>query len=138
MGPMTVGPMTDRVPSLEEELKGLAGKLISVASEQLGVTLGYDAESVAWADGFIERQRLRFPGSEADGLVNIIGAFLGECIIARYGGGWREQEGAPGVFFDDENAVFPFAKVRKQFDNGREGGDSIESLYRTIGPVFKR
>lgn len=115
----------------------LAEKLIAQLSSSAGFELGYDARSVAWVDGFIERQRVRYVGAEADGLVNVIGSFVGECVIRNYGGRWREnEEGAWGVYFDDENAAFPFAKVRKQFDNGREAGDSVESFYRAIGAVF--
>jgi len=43
-----------------------------------------------------------------------------------------------GVFFDDSNAVFPFAKVSKQFENGHDGGDSISSFFEVIGPVFRK
>jgi hypothetical protein len=123
---------------LEEQFGELAEKLISTLSAQSGVELGYDGLSVEWVDGFIERQRVRFPGAAADGLVNVIGAFVGECVIANYGGRWREDEHGWGVFFDDGNAAYPFAKVRKQFDNGREGGDSVHSFYETIGVLFKR
>ena len=42
------------------------------------------------------------------------------------------------MFFDDSNAVFPFAKVSKQFQNGRDGGDSIFSFFEVISPVFRK
>ena len=124
--------------SLEEKFRELAERLISTMAAQSGVELGYDGPSVEWVDGFIERQRGRFPGAEADGLVNVIGAFVGECVIANYGGRWRESEYGWGVYFDDGNAAYPFAKVRKQFDNGREGGDSVHSFYETIGVIFDK
>jgi hypothetical protein len=124
--------------NLEEKFRELAEKLISTLSAQSGVTLGYDGPSVEWVDGFIERQRVRFPGAEADGLVNVIGAFVGECVMANYGGRWRRDEHGWGVFFDDGNAAYPFANVRKQFDNGREGGDSVHSFYETIGVIFNK
>ena len=124
---------------MEEVFKELAEKLISTMSAQSGVELGYDAASVEWVDGFIERQRVRLQGDEARGLINVIGAFVGECVVANYGGSWRADEGgAWGVYFDDGNAAFPFAKVRKQFDNGREGGDSVHSFYSTIPYLFLR
>ena len=123
--------------SLEEKFKELAEKVIKTLSERAGVELGYDGPSVEWVDGFIERQRGRFPGAAADGLVNVIGAFVGECVIANHGGRWRRDEHGWGVFFDDGNAAYPFAKVRKQFDNGREGGDSIHSFYQTIPAILR-
>lgn len=123
---------------MEEEFKRLADDMIRTLRSQTGVELKYDAESVAWLDGFIERQRESFPGDEAEGLVIVIGSFLGECVIANFGGRWsdREDEGWC-VVFDEGTAVFPFNKTRKQFANGREGGDSIESFYNVV-PVVVR
>jgi len=68
----------------------------------------------------------------------MIGCYLGECIIKTYGGTWKLHEGQWGVFFDDSNAVFPFAKVSKQFQNGHDGGDSIFSFFEVISPVFRK
>lgn len=73
------------------------------------------------------------------GLTTSIGSFLGECIIANYGGQWRESEGSWGVFFSERNdrsAAFPFNKVRKQLLNGAD--DSILSFYDVIPIVFDK
>ena len=123
---------------MEERFREMAEKLIATMGAQSGLELGYDDASVEWVDGFIERQRVRFSGDEAQGLVNVIGAFLGECVIANDGGRWREDEYGWGVFFDDGNAAYPFTKVRKQFDHGREGGDSVHSFYETTGVLLKQ
>ena len=48
------------------------------------------------------------------------------------------MEGAWGVLFGEGNTAYPFAKVRKQFDHGREGGDSVHSFYRVIPVIFAR
>jgi len=104
----------------------------------LGPRFGYNRESVAWVEGFVEQER-RKPDITHDSeakLVQIIASYLGECIIRVHGGLWREHEGTWGVFFDDANAVFPFHKVRKQFQHGLEGGDSILSFFDLIGPVI--
>ncbi|MGH9604143.1 MAG: hypothetical protein ACRD3N_00440, partial [Terracidiphilus sp.] len=88
----------------------------------LGERFGYNRASVEWVDGFIERGR---EGSKIEsGLVQVLGSYLGECIIHVYGGSWREHEGNWGVFFDNSNAVFPFSKVQKQIESGRASGDS--------------
>ncbi len=58
-----------------------------------------------------------------------------ECIRHKYGGRWAEHDGHYAIEFDDRNAVFPFSKVAKQFENGQE--DSIESLFTLIPLVFK-
>lgn len=101
---------------------------------------GYNSESVEWVEGFIERLRSNGDMSpeKTHRLVQVYGSYLGECIIHCYGGEWRESEGTFGVFFDDDNAAFPFAKVEKQFNNGAEVGDSISSFYRCIPLLFKR
>lgn len=105
-------------------------------SQVSGSDFGYDAQSVAWLDGYIERQRVRadITPQTIDGLVNVFGSYLGECIIACYGGYWEEENGQWRVSFDRDNAANPFAKVRKQFQNGSE--DSIKSFFEVIPVLF--
>lgn len=122
---------------MKETFEQQAAFLVSTLSKDGVVELGYDDASVEWVDGFVERQRARGDASLAQGLTNVVGAYLGECIIRNYGGQWRaDDDGAWGVFFDTQNAAFPFTKVAKQFANGAE--DSIYSFYRTIPIVFGR
>jgi hypothetical protein len=100
-----------------------------------GVNLTFDRESVAWTDAFIERLRPAIDETMIRDLSVTMGAFLGECIRTSYGGEWRRNEdGDWGIYFDDSNAIFPFAKVQKQFQNGSE--DSILSFYEIISLVF--
>src|SRR4026209_534921 len=104
---------------MPKEFTTLANTLIGTASDKLGVQLTLDSESVKWLDGYIERIRPGMDESQIQGLSNTIGAFLGECIIANCGGSWRQaDDGSWGVFFDDKNVVFPFAKAYKQLANG--------------------
>ena len=114
-----------------DKLKALAEKV----KEQL--SLSYDEESVKFLEGLIERVKPEFKGSEANGLVNSIGAFLGECIIINYGGQWSidEETQRACIIFDQQNKIFPFSKTAKQFANGLE--DSIYSFYTVIPTVFK-
>jgi hypothetical protein len=119
---------------MEEQIKGLAQNLIATLSEMLGVELTYDRASVEWTDGYIERIRPTLDKSSVDGLANSIGSFLGECIIANHGGVWREADGTWGIYFDEKNAAYPFAKAQKHLLNG--GGDSILSFYDVIPVVF--
>jgi hypothetical protein len=121
---------------MEEQIKELARTFISRCSEKLGVNLEYDRASVEWVDGYIERVRPHLDEPSIDGLASWIGSFLGECIIANYGGEWRESDVMWGVFFseaNDKNAAFPFNKVRKQLSNGAT--DSILSFYDVIPVV---
>jgi hypothetical protein len=108
----------------------------------LGEQFGYNLESLQYVEGFIERQRTRAGVDEAtiDRWVQVLGSFLGECVIHTYGGEWRENQGRWGIFFseaNDRNAAFPFAKVQKQFANGLESGDSIVSFFRVLPVILK-
>jgi len=103
------------------------------------VEFGYNAPSVWWLDGYIERQRERPESNDnefVEGLVSVLGSWLGECIIACYGGEWAEIDGGWGVRFDESNAAFPFSKVRKHFRNG--SSDSVWSFFETIPIVFSK
>ena len=114
----------------------LVDKFRSVSD--LGIRFGYNRESIEWVQGFIERERNTRNSSSniPETLIQVIGSYLGECVVHTYGGAWREHEGTWGVFFDDSNAVFPFNKVRKQFENGLSAGDSILGFYDVIGPAI--
>ena len=123
-----------------EDLAGIQANAQMVV-EQFGGSsdlehFGFDALSVQWVDGFIERQRVREDvGPEFVGkMVSVLGSYLGECIIRSYGGKWTVGEEGWRVEFDEKNAAFPFAKVEKQFRNGAE--DGIHSFFTAIPLVF--
>ena len=121
---------------IRDTAKSAVGRFASLS--KLGAEFEYNRKSVEWVEEFIEHQRLRKDITEDDieGLVQLVGAYLGECVIHTYGGAWREHDGTWGVFFNDSNAAFPFNKVRKQFDNGVSGGDSILSFFDVIPQVL--
>ena len=101
------------------------------------LNLKYDATSVKFIEGFIERNKSSITKEESKGLINSLGSFLGQCIIENYGGQWQldNDTGSVAIVFDDNNKAYPFAKVSKQFDNGLE--DSVYSFYNVIPTVFK-
>jgi len=119
-----------------EKIQANAELVIQIMREKVGVELSYDEESVKWIDGYIERNRASLAPATRDQIISVLGSFLGECIRRRFGGEWREVDGRWGIAFGPRTFVFPFAKVAKQFENGRDGGDSIYSLYSTVGPLF--
>jgi hypothetical protein len=122
---------------MEDEIRANAELVIEQLRPLSGIEFGYNVESVAWVDGFIERQRNRsdLDKNTMNDLVNTLGSFLGECIIRCFGGSWYNKEGEWCVRFDSENAVYPFNKVHKQFANGP--GDSIKSFFDLIPVMFK-
>lgn len=103
------------------------------------IDFGYTRESVEWLEGYIER--LRNSGQFDDPqmknrLTSVFGSFLGECVVRCYGGRWKQHDGVWCVAFDDDNSVFPFAKVAKQIEYGLE--DGIASFFNVIPTIFKR
>jgi len=116
---------------LRDEFKRLARLVIDTFPSEAGLILRYDEQSMEYLDGYISRNRAAIQKTDGQyqGAVNMIGSFLGEAVIANFGGQWKQSEtGAWGVYFDDKNAVFPFVKVAKAF--GPEGEfDSIASFY---------
>jgi hypothetical protein len=122
---------------MEAHLKANAEMTIQQLRPLSGIDFGYNGESVAWLEGYLER--LRRSGSleseeMKDRLTGVLGSFLGECIIRCHGGVWAQRDGAWCAAFDEKNAAFPFAKVRKQMDHGVE--DGIGSFFHTIPLVF--
>jgi hypothetical protein len=125
---------------MENQIKANAEFMVQKLGTTSGINFGYNRESVEWLEGYIER--LRESGTLVDEaakqkFANIFGSFLGECIVRCYGGSWAERSGSWAVAFDDQNCVFPFAKVMKQIENGRGAGDGIGGFFTFIPEVFK-
>jgi hypothetical protein len=94
-------------------------------------------ESIGYLDEFLERQAALVTDSEAsiNKFVSLIGAYLGECIIAKYGGEWQESgQGVSIVIKTDSQHHFlqPFHKVYKRISNGME--DSLGVYFTEFIP----
>ncbi|HUS36496.1 MAG TPA: hypothetical protein VM680_14185 [Verrucomicrobiae bacterium] len=102
------------------------------------IDFGYNAASIEWLEGYIER--LRTSGEYEDEatkekLISVFGSFVGECIVRCYGGEWTtDKDGNWSVRFGD-NFAFPFTKVTKQIENGLE--DGIGGFFRAIPLLCK-
>lgn len=125
---------------IEDQIKANADLVIAKLGPLSDIDFGLNHESVVWVAGFIERQRQRddIDADTIDGLVEVLGSFLGECMVANYAGQWQEADGRWGVQLKSKVTAFPFSKVRKQFDNGIEGGDNIASFYEDFPFIAKR
>jgi hypothetical protein len=124
-------------PTLPETFRSNAESVIKMFHAEVDVSLSYDQQSVAWIDGYIERNRKTMDEKTIQWFVWALGAYLGESIIRVFGGEWKQINGIWGIAFDERNAAFPFAKVHKQIRNGHEGGDSVASFFNSIGGLFK-
>jgi hypothetical protein len=118
-----------------DRIRANAALVVKTFGENNDVHLDYDADSVAWVDGYIERNRQGWDEQTAENLSNVLGSFLGECIRRNYGGEWTMTENGIGVAVDEKNVVFPLHKAKKQIRNGSE--DSIASFYQIIPVIFK-
>jgi hypothetical protein len=98
-----------------------------------GIAFGLNRQSVEWVDGFIERQRMRDDLTDEfiARTVNVLGSFIGECVIAHTDGAWAwiEEQQTIGVRFPSGSCTFPFTKVHKQYLNGNAEGDSISGFF---------
>ena len=100
-------------------------------SEQVGVTLDLNSESIERIDGYINRYGVKlYALKKGDGIVDLFGSFLGETIIKVYGGEWRLNKDKLGIRFDNNSWAFPFAKTYKHFENGPE--DSMYSFFKIV------
>lgn len=115
-------------------LRETADSFIASAAESMGVNLAYDEESLKWVDDFLSRTREEYSEEQRERLAAMVGSYLGECIIKNLGGAWDLDEYGWAVYFDEENAVYPFSKTWKHLENGPD--DSIYSLYTTIPVLF--
>ncbi len=112
------------------KIRANAAMAVERFRELSGASFGFDASSVGWVEGFIDRTRPQVGEEGAAGLVSVIGSYLGEAIIANTGGTWGEDDvGGLGVRFANGDTVYPFAKAWKQFEGGVDGGESILSFY---------
>ena len=102
--------------------------MVSTLHAPGGGPLRFDSASVDQVELLIEQSRAK--PSLWPGLVNAFGAFLGECIAQATAGVWTWDESLEdwSIRFDNGTAVYPFAKVQKQFENGLDG-DGISGFY---------
>lgn len=112
-----------------------AALVTSICTNLTGTDFDFGVQSVTRVDGYIERlRRAALSTAARDELVAYLGAFLGEAIIARYGGAWAADKYGWHIRFDEENRAYPFSKTEKHFRFGAE--DSILVFYRSIAAFW--
>ncbi|HET7461923.1 MAG TPA: hypothetical protein VFJ82_11775 [Longimicrobium sp.] len=108
-----------------------AAELFANLSRDAGRELTYDDAGVAWADQYVEAVR---PVESEDQLrvhTALVGAFLGEALLARHGGAWVDDEGEWAVELADGTRLHPFRAAMAQLREGSEGGESILTVFRS-------
>src|SRR5579864_9312670 len=103
-----------------KEFQRAADYFIENHREQSGLGAGfwYNPQSLKWVDNYIQQYfagRL-LPSDELfNGMVHLVGAYFGECLITVYGGKWEKSEKDWGININNSCTFFPFAKVAKHF-----------------------
>jgi hypothetical protein len=121
---------------MEQHIYANAALVLQTAQKELGADIGYDIAGVKWLNEYINDIYLTTSDELKEKLVSRLGSYLGECIRQNYGGNWVEDsEYGWSVKFSEGNSVFPFTKVEKHLDLGKE--ESVLSLYTSIPVLFK-
>jgi hypothetical protein len=107
-----------------ESLRETADRLASVVAANGGPT-EYGEAMVAFVHEFVENAR---PVGDdlLDQYTALVGAVLGESLIAAHGAAWSDATGAWSVRVDGED-VYPFAAARRQLE-----GEADESILATF------
>lgn len=95
----------------------------------------YGDEMIVFVDQFVEGTRPVDP-ELLDQYVTLIGAVLGESIIATFGGAWVATDEGWAVRFDERSQVLPFERARKHLNDGAD--ESVLTLFRSIPLVFEQ
>lgn len=112
------------------ELRESAQEFIDLVKEHYRTDLGFNELSLIWVDEQIERIR-EHVNPDTSPIVDRIGAFLGETIIATYGGDWEKaSDGTMGVRINPEFWVNPILKTYKHFVYGKS--DSIYDFFSVL------
>ncbi|MGD0738798.1 MAG: hypothetical protein ABR957_04320 [Terracidiphilus sp.] len=137
MNPPTDLPQSPNETAIVIQIRANAALVVESFAPLTDFTFGLDSRSVEWLDGYINRIRTgEWSEDEIDQMVSNLGSYLGEAIIAAYGGAWAQDEHGWHIRFDERNRAYPFAKMAKQLKNGPE--DSIFGFYSAIGAAFRK
>ena len=116
-------------------IQHLAQHMVRTIKTELDVELDFDAAAAHTLSAYIDQIRPRYPDGVPQGLVQTLGAFLGECIRATYGGAWAYEEGALewGLAIPAQSGhlwAFPFRRVYRHFAQGQ--AESVAQFFDSL------
>lgn len=129
-GQETASPPSEPDPTPVHE----AARRFSEVIAANGGPAEYGDEMIAFVDQFVEGTRPVEPDL-LDQYTTLIGAVLGESIIASFGGAWAATAEGWAVRFDERSQVLPFERARKHLQDGAD--ESVLTLFRSIPLVFE-
>lgn len=138
----SVGRCQVAVPSpvmdaVRRQLRDHADGLVRTLA-RVGIELEYDHAGVRAIDRYVEDNRALWSADDCDRMALAIGAFLGECMVAVYGGQWREDaERGPGVHLPAADiTAFPLTKAGKHIRG--DHSDSVASFFDVAGAIIAK
>lgn len=126
----------DNQPSPIERIEANAQFVVDLAHSQFNLELAHDRDAVVWLDDYIEAQHQQGDHALHDQLADVLGSFLGQCIVRTHGGHWHETDGQWAIVFSPDNAAYPMEKVRKHLAHGRAEGEAVLSFFDAIPALF--
>jgi hypothetical protein len=98
---MTATPLSDERLVTLQQIRANAAWVVESIGKQSGIEpFAYTAESVDYLEQFLVRQEAVVKASELsiNKYVHLLGAYLGESILANYGGEWQESPQGLAIF----------------------------------------
>ncbi len=123
---------------VREEIADQSRLFIKGMNRTFDIKMRLDEDSLAALDDVVDEGWSGEAPEDLDRVAESFGSFLGEALIAVYGGEWRYDPELDeyAVLITDNFAVYPFSKMRKRFVNRR--ADSITMLLRIIDKELGR
>lgn len=126
-----------------EGILHLAQHFVRTIKAEQHIDVEYDSEAAHALSHFIDQFRHQYTDDVPPEMVQTMGAFLGECIRAVYGGGWGQESdtGEWGVAIPVRGGdvwTFPFSKVYKHFAQGSSEsvGEFFDALRYLTNPDY--
>ncbi len=123
---MAAIPLSDEHLVTLQQIHQNAAWVAENIGKQSGIEpFAYTAESVDYLEQFLVRQEAMVKASQLgiNKYVHLLGAYLGECILANYGGEWQESpQGLANLIRTKTRAHWfqPFHKVYERITGGSE------------------
>ncbi len=113
---------------IAERMKGLAFIQVRAAREAGGGLLDFSLSSLEQLDELVSRDVSKQP-AEPDMLAEVIGGYVGETIVRRLGGNWREDDGKPWL----EMGGLQLDPLHRAYLRVTEGeGRSLAAYFRAV------
>lgn len=138
LGYTSVYPAAGSDPPMLRSIRADTQAVMQTFGKRSGMTnFGFNNESVAYLDGLLDRTLTpTTPDATKEKLMNLFGAFLGECIVSRYGARWQfGPDSGPRLTIAAKGGTHfldPFGKVAKRLTNGAE--DSLSVYFGQLIP----